>query len=330
MRVGLDVGGSKTEGVAVAPDGSIVARVRRATGWGPDAVVETILGVVADLGAELGAEASGAAPQIASVGIGIPGQIAPGSLWVEHAVNLGIESLDVGDTVASTLGVQVYVDNDVRAAALGAAVLRGGSGSIGYLNLGTGIAAGIVTGFVTGSLAGSIAAAGSGRETVPAVWRGSRGAAGEVGHISVDPAGPMCRCGQRGCIEALAGGAALAERWGRPGTHPVGDIFDAAESGDPLALTLRGELARGVAAAVRILVLTTDVETVVLGGGLTALGARLHDDVRRELEAVAEASVFLRSLALADRVELLPPGSPAAALGAALSGAPEEGVLIHG
>ena len=304
-----------------------MARVRRATGWGPDAVVETILEAVADLGAQLGAEAAGAAPQIASVGIGIPGQIAPGTLRVEHAVNLGIEALDLGDTVASALEVQVYVDNDVRAAALGAAVLRGGSGSIAYLNLGTGIAAGIVTGSPEGSLAG----AGSAREMMPGmVWRGSRGAAGEVGHISVDPAGPMCRCGQRGCIESLAGGAALAERWGRPGTHPVGDIFDAAESGDPLALTLRGELARGVAAAVRILVLTTDVETVVLGGGLTVLGARLHDDVRRELEAVAEASVFLRSLALADRVELLSPGSPAAALGAALSGAPEEGVLIHG
>ena len=278
MRVGLDVGGSKTEGVAVAPDGTIVARVRRVTGWGPDAVVETILGAVTDLGAQLGAAPSGAASRISSVGIGIPGQIAPGTLRVEHAVNLGI-------------------------------------------------AAGIVTGSVTGPVTGP----GAGRQTVPGtVWRGARGAAGEVGHISVDPAGPLCRCGQRGCIEALAGGAALAERWGRPGAHPVGDIFDAAASGDPFALTLRGQLARGVAAAVRILVLTTDVETVILGGGLTALGARLHDDVRRELEAVAEASVFLRSLALADRVELLPPGWPAAALGAALAGAPEEGVLIHG
>ncbi|WP_458040916.1 MULTISPECIES: ROK family protein [Bacteria] len=327
MRVGLDVGGSKTEGVAVAPDGTIVARVRRVTGWGPDAVVETILGAVTDLGAQLGAAPSGAASRISSVGIGIPGQIAPGTLRVEHAVNLGIEALDLGDTVASVLGVEVRVDNDVRAAALGAAVLRAGSGSIAYLNLGTGIAAGIVTGSVTGPVTGP----GAGRQTVPGtVWRGARGAAGEVGHISVDPAGPLCRCGQRGCIEALAGGAALAERWGRPGAHPVGDIFDAAASGDPFALTLRGQLARGVAAAVRILVLTTDVETVILGGGLTALGARLHDDVRRELEAVAEASVFLRSLALADRVELLPPGWPAAALGAALAGAPEEGVLIHG
>lgn len=323
MRVGLDVGGSKTEGVAVAPDGTIVARVRRVTGWGPDAVVETILGAVTDLGAQLGAAPSGAASRISSVGIGIPGQIAPGTLRVEHAVNLGIEALDLGDTVASVLGVEVRVDNDVRAAALGAAVLRAGSGSIAYLNLGTGIAAGIVTGPEAGH--------GARRQTEPGtVWRGARGAAGEVGHISVDPAGPVCRCGQRGCIEALAGGAALAERWGRPGTHPVGDIFEAAEAGDPLALTLRGELARGVAAAVRILVLTTDVETVILGGGLTALGARLHDDVRRELEAVAEASVFLRSLALAERVELLAPGSPAAAFGAALAGAPEEGVLIHG
>ena len=95
----------------------------------------------------------------------------------------------------------VRVENDVKAAAFGAYALRGGSsGSMAYLNLGTGIAAGIVA---DGEL-----------------WRGARGTAGEVGHISVDPNGPLCRCGQRGCIEAFAGGGAIAERWGRPGALP--------------------------------------------------------------------------------------------------------------
>ena len=132
-----------------------------------------------------------------------------------------------------------------------------------YLNLGTGIAAGIVA---DGEL-----------------WRGARGTAGEVGHISIDPNGPLCRCGQRGCIEALAGGGAIAERWGRPGALPVRDVFDAADAGDPLARELRSGLARGVAAAVRVLVLTADVDVVVLGGGVTALGDRLMADVAAEL-----------------------------------------------
>jgi len=308
MKIGLDVGGTKTDAVAVDAAGTIVGRVRLATGWGPDAVTATVLDAVRALGTEAGID--GAA--IRSVGIGIPGQIEPGSGRVVHAVNLGVDELDLAAATGPLLGVPVGVENDVKAAALGAYALHGGSGSMGYLNLGTGIAAGIVT---------------EGR-----LWRGARGTAGEVGHISVDPNGPLCRCGQHGCIEALAGGGAIAERWGRASALPVRDVFDAADAGNAEARELRAGLARGVAAAVRVLVLTADVDAVVLGGGVTALGERLMADVSAELAASAEASPFMRSLRLQERVELLPAGSPAAALGAALVGAaldPEE-ALAHG
>jgi predicted NBD/HSP70 family sugar kinase len=308
MRVGLDVGGTKTEVVAVDTEGVIAGRVRMATGWGPDAVTRTIVDGVRALGVEAGIDLDA----VRSVGVGIPGQIEPGTARVVHAVNLGVEELDLAAAVGPQLGVPVRVENDVKAAALGAYALHGGTGTMAYLNLGTGIAAGIVA---DGEL-----------------WRGTCGAAGEVGHISVDPNGPICRCGQRGCIEALAGGGVIAERWGLSGALPVRDVFDAADAGDTRALELRRDLARGVAAAVRVLVLTVDADVVVLGGGITALGNRLLGDVVSELRASAEASAFMRSLRLEDRVELLPAGSPAAALGAALIGAahdPEE-ALTHG
>lgn len=308
MKVGLDVGGTKTDVVAVDAGGTIIGRVRLATGWGPEAVTQTILDAVRALGTDADVDVTG----IRSVGIGIPGQVEPGSGRVVHAVNLGVDELDLAVAVEPLLGVLVRVENDVKAAALGAYALHGASGSMAYLNLGTGIAAGIVTDGV--------------------LWRGARGTAGEVGHISVDPAGPLCRCGQRGCIEALAGGGAIAERWARPGALPVRDVFDAADQGDPIARELRNGLARGVASAVRVLVLTADVDSVVLGGGVTALGDRLMTDVAAELAASAAASPFMRSLRLEERVELLPAGSPAAALGAALVGAtrdPEE-ALAHG
>ena len=308
MKIGLDVGGTKTDAVAVDAGGTIIGRVRLATGWGPEAVTGTVLAAVRALGTEAGVDVTA----IHSVGIGIPGQVEPGTARVVHAVNLGVDELDLAAAVEPTLGVPVRVENDVKAAAFGAFALHGGSGSMAYLNLGTGIAAGVVS---DGKL-----------------WRGARGTAGEVGHISVDPAGPLCRCGQRGCIEAFAGGGAIAERWNRPGSLPVRDVFDAADAGDPFARDLRTGLARGVAAAVRVLVLTADVDTVVLGGGVTALGARLMADVAAELAASADASPFMRSLHLEQRVELLPAGSPAAALGAALIGAardPEQ-VLAHG
>ena len=308
MRTGLDIGGTKTDAVAVDAAGAIVARVRLATGWGADAVVRTVLEAVRLLGGDVD-------EPVDSVGIGIPGQVEPGTARVVHAVNLGVEELDLAAAVEPALGVPVRVENDVNAAAFGAFALRSvgahGSRSMAYLNLGTGIAAGIVA---DGEL-----------------WRGARGTAGEVGHISIDPNGPLCRCGQHGCIEALAGGGAIAERWGRPGALPVRDVFDAADAGDPLARELRIGLARGVAAAVRVLVLTADVDVVVLGGGVTALGPRLMADVSDELAASAEASPFMRSLHLDRRVELLPSGSPAAALGAALIGADrDQGALTHG
>jgi len=315
MRLGFDVGGTKTDAVVVASSGEIIARLRRPTGWGRDAVVATLIEAVADLAAEVGC----APVEFASIGIGMPGQVLPGTARVTHAVNLGIDELDLRDAIGPEFGVPVRAENDVKAAAVGAFALRGlergapaGDSSMAYLNLGTGIAAGLVT-------AGEL-------------WRGARGAAGEVGHIPVDPTGPLCRCGQHGCIEAFAGGGALAERWARPGVLPVRDIFDAADAGDPAASELRRGLAYGVAAAVRVLVLTADVDVVVLGGGVSALGDRMLNPVVSELEVSAAASSFLRSLQLPDRIELLPAGSPAAALGAALIGATahEQEALAHG
>lgn len=308
IRVGLDIGGTKTDAVALGLDGAIIHRIRRSTQRGAEAVVSGAVESVRALQDEIGFGHDA----IGSVGIGIPGLVDPATGRVLHAVNLGVESLDLAEQVGDRLNVPVAVENDVKAAALGAAALGDDRASMAYLNLGTGVAAGVV---VDGVL-----------------WRGARGTAGEVGHISVDPNGRVCGCGQRGCIESLCGGGALARAWGRPGALPVRDIYDAAEQGDPHARALRGDLARGAAAAVRVLVLTADVETVVIGGGITALGERLAEDIRAALLADADGSAFLSSLHLDERIELLPSGSPAAALGAALIGAsvPEQEIVIHG
>src|SRR5690606_17225984 len=154
----------------VAPDGEIVARVRRATGWGADAVVATIAAAVRELADVAGIRAEDAA----SIGVGIPGQVTVGTATVRHAVNLGVESLDLDAAIRPIFGVPVRAETDVKAAALGGYALHGGSGTVAYLNLGTGIAAGLV------------------RDGV--IWRGGQGTAGEVGHISIDPHGPLCPC----------------------------------------------------------------------------------------------------------------------------------------
>ncbi|MGW9114974.1 ROK family protein [Microbacterium sp. NPDC055683] len=287
VRIGLDVGGTKIDAVALDDAGAVVARRRSATRGGADGVVDSIRDAILRL------DRGGAA--IAAIGIGVPGQAHGGV--VRHAVNLGVEELALADAVSTLFDVPVAVENDVKAAALGAHALGDGTGSLALLNLGTGVAAGIVAD--------------------GALLRGRHGAAGEIGHVAVDPAGPSCRCGQTGCIETLAGGAAVSARWGRPG-DTVREIFDAADAGDPAAIRLCGDVARGAAAAIRLLALAVDPDRLVVTGGVAGLGERLRSAIADELRRSSATSPFLRSLQLDARVELLPSTSPAAALGAAL------------
>ena len=297
ISVGLDLGGTKTDAMALDAAGQVRGRLRLSTRPGTEGVLATIRQAMSQLRHSTGSPLS-------SLGVGIPGQISADGSEVRYAVNLGLSSLDLGGRLAREFSVPVRVENDVKAAARGVAALRGGSTeTLAYLNLGTGVAAGIV---VEGKL-----------------WRGVGGAAGEIGHVSIDPNGPECRCGQRGCIEAFTGGGSLAHRWGAADPSAVRGIIASAQDGDELAQRLRSDLAFGAAAAVRLLVLAADVPTVVLGGGVSRMGEPLVHDVRNTLRAAAESSEFLRSLELPDRVELLEAGSPAASLGAALVGMPQ-------
>ena len=301
MRLGIDIGGTKTAAVAIGADGELSDQVRMPTGFGAEAVVATALRTVERMMQLAGVEASA----FSSIGIGIPGTVDSATGLVAHAVNLGLEGLDLGPRLSDRLGVDVRIENDVKAAALGTHHLLGiadgiRAHSMAYLNLGTGLAAGIVL---------------DGR-----LLRGGHGVAGEIGHIPVDPAGVTCGCGQRGCLETVASGSAIARMWPSNEPLPARELFAAADAGDEGAIAVRDRFLAGVAAAVRLLVLTTDVDDVVIGGGLAALGDPLATGTRRILNEWAADSAFLASLGLAARVRVIPLGFPAAAVGAALVG----------
>jgi glucokinase len=298
VRVGVDIGGTKTDAVAIDDTGTVIGELRVPTGFGQAAVLESTVEAVTRL-AERAGVGVGA---FESIGVGIPGAVDTATGRVSHAVNLGLHGLDLGGMLASRLGVNVRVENDVNAAAVGAFHLLGKPDvhSMAYLNLGTGLAAGLV---LDGQL-----------------WRGSRGTAGEIGHIPVDPNGPLCSCGQRGCLEMMASGSAVARQWPTDHPHSVKALFEAADLGDPLAIEVRTRLVDNVAAAVRVLVLSVDLDVVVIGGGITSLGEPLIADVRRCLDSWAAVSPFIASLELSSRVELVPPGYSVAAIGAALIG----------
>ena len=298
MRVGVDIGGTKTAAVALTPSGEIVRQLRLPTVRGAHGVVDTAARAVAALAKFADLEPD----EFTSIGVGIPGQVEPDTGRVTHAVNLAVEDLEFGAELSTRLGMLVRVENDVNAAALGVYQLLADESthSMAYLNLGTGLAAGLVL---------------DGR-----LWRGSRGAAGEIGHIPIDPNGPLCPCGQRGCIEVLASGSAVARQWPGADARPVQELFEAAGRGDAKAIEVKRGLVNNIAAAVRILVLTIDVDTVVLGGGISSLGEQLRTAVGDVLEEWAEASPFLASLDLSSRVRLAPADYPSAAVGAALVG----------
>jgi len=295
LDVGLDVGATKTLGVAIGPDGAIVAQVREQTTLGAAGVVDTAARVFAALRAATGEPLDG------PLGVGMPGLVDVERGAVKHAVNLGVDGewLPVRDLLSRRLDLPVVVENDVNAAALGARALDDADDVV-YLSIGTGLAAGVVLG---------------GR-----LRRGAHGAAGEVGHVSVDPLGAPCQCGQRGCLETIASGSALASAWPVDDPHPAAALFAAAARGDAAAVVVRDRFCAGVASAVRVLSLAVDPVSIVLGGGVAQVGDPLRLAVQQALHAQAAGSPFLTSLDLAGRVRVVPADYPVAAVGAAMLG----------
>jgi glucokinase len=270
---GVDLGGTKILGVAVDParPTEVLAEARVLTPRGADSQVEAMAAVVERLQAEVGT--------LDAVGVGAAGLVDRSGV-LRHGPNLpGVQDLDVAVALGGRLGLPVVVDNDATCATwaearIGAAV---GAQHAVLVTLGTGIGGGIVA---DGSL-----------------LRGAYGFAGEPGHMCVDPQGPRCPCGRRGCWERFASGsglarlaldAAFAERI--PGVVALagGDPQDvrgehvtrAAATGDPGALGVMADFGWWVALGVAALVNVLDPEVVVIGGGLVAAGDLLLEPIR--------------------------------------------------
>ncbi|MFS0853235.1 ROK family protein [Microbacterium sp. 179-I 3D4 NHS] len=296
--IGLDVGGTKVRGVVTDADGEILAGARTRTRPTESGVLDTIEEVVASLLDQTGIDIR----RIRDVGIGIPGVVDPDTGVVAHAVNLGIDQpFDIVEAVGARLGRpgRVHVENDVNAAALGVAHALGlGERSAAVISSGTGLAAGLVI---------------HGR-----VWRGAQGVAGEIGHIPIDPEGPVCKCGQRGCLEQYASGSAVTRPQLADGsTVSVKQMFARAEEGDAAARSAVDRLAGALAIGIRMVMLSLDPERVILMGGVANAGQPLLDAVRSALRDMAAVSPFLESLRLDERVMLAPELADLPARGAA-------------
>lgn len=294
----MDIGGTKIEAVALSAAGAVEARIVVPTVPGPEAVLASALHVVTTLAAETNREVR----DFTGVGIGVPGQVDRATGTVRNAYNMGLSELRLGPELTARTGVPTFLDNDVTAAAIGAAHVMGrgaGSGTIAYLNLGTGLAAGLIVDGI--------------------VVRGADGFAGEIGHLPISPLGRACPCGQLGCLETVASGSALKAHWPGAGEHPGRVLLQAIAAGDESAREAFGLLVEGAATAVRVLGLTLNPDAIIIGGGLRLLGDPLFSEMHGTLERWATESEFLAALKLSARLKVLPEGSPAAAIGAAIA-----------
>jgi glucokinase len=268
--VGIDVGGTKINALRVARDGEVLDRKQAAT---PADDEEATLAAMIDI-----ARAT-ISDDVLAIGVGAAGLIDASDGVMSFAPNLAWRNLPIAARMRDALDLPVQVDNDANVAAYGE--YRFGAGR-GYRHMllvavGTGIGGGIIS---------------DGR-----LFRGANGFAAEIGHIIVEPGGPPCGCGNRGCWEQVAAGRAI-DRMGReaareragsilarlaggdPDAVTGAHVTRAARDGDEASLRILSEVGRRLGEGIAGLVNTLDPQIVVVGGGAVVAGDLLLEPAR--------------------------------------------------
>ena len=252
--------------------------------------------VVAQLG-EVAASAIAAWGPVVSVGIGVPGLYDPATGRTRFLVNVPgpWAGHPVAGPVGDAVGLPAFLINDARAFGLA------------ELNLGAGRGAASMIGLTLGTGVGGVFAI-DGR-----VHEGHDGTAGEIGHQTIDPDGPWCNCGNRGCLEAFARADQIAEACG---TATAEEAVRAAEAGNERARTGLADVGRYLGIGIANMITVISPDRVILGGGVAAAGELLFAPIR------AEIARRVRTTSVADvalmQAEL---GVWAGAIGAAVHGA---------
>lgn len=262
--VGVDLGGTKIEVAEVGEEGQLRRRIRHPTNAvaGPSAVKEEIVTAIRNLIKEIGSQPIG-------VGVGVAGQIEARQGEVLFAPNLGWRNVPLQKDLNQALDLPVVVLNDVRAATWGEWLYGAGKGidDLVCLFIGTGIGGGVVSG--------------------SRILTGHSNSAGELGHITIDLNGPACTCGNHGCLEAFAGGWAIARQaqdavtsdptagvcllkiaHGQLKAITAETVSQAARAGDPLSKNLMSKVTESLIAGVVSLVNAFNPNRFIVGGGV--------------------------------------------------------------
>lgn len=284
----FDIGGTRVTAALGTKEGEILALERRASPRPEGA--EGVRRAMETMAQEL-LHREGREVEAIGIGFGGPVDAAQGIVLRSHHV-AGWEGFPLGAWAQERWGAPAWVENDANAGALGEWFFGAGRGCqhLVYLNLGTGIGGGVIL---------------QGR-----LLRGAHSIAGEVGHMTVWPNGPLCPCGRRGCLEAVCSGDSIARRararlaleaqvepsrtslletWSQGRWERVRSeqVFEAARQGDPLAQEVVEETLEYLALGIANLLVLFDPERVILGGGVAEAGEVLWEPLRRRVEEKA-------------------------------------------
>lgn len=235
---------------------------RRATRDLENGDVDAAVALVTDLIDDI---LAGDHERILGISVGTPG-IVDGDGTIRWALNLSLGDLQLGDILRARYGLPTIVANDAWAATIATYLFRrdGRPSNLVAINVGSGIGAGLV---LNGDL-----------------FEGDRRAAGEIGHIVVEPDGADCHCGRRGCLETVASAPAIlrAAAAARVGANTLTDLGVLARAGDPAALVVVERAGRALGNAIAHLLGVLDVREIVVHGSVTALGEPWLNAVRDE------------------------------------------------
>jgi glucokinase len=274
--IGVDLGATKTACGLVSPDNQLVAHTQVETKPldGPTPATQRIAGSIREL---IEQAPSG---QVARVGVCCPGPVDHSTGVIVDPPNLtGWRNVPFAEMLGRELGLPVKLEHDAKGTALAEFHLGAGRGSrdMVLIVVGTGIGAAMI---LDGKL-----------------YRGRSNAAGEVGHITVDLDGPICSCGSNGCVEAYAGGPAIARSYAfatRREVTSAQEVARAAEAGDPLALRVFQAAGRALGAAIATIAMMLDVETFVLFGSVVKAGRLLLDPASEAVPKYSHHSISSR------------------------------------
>lgn len=273
--IGIDLGGTKIEAGLVSSQGEIISQIKQPTKTkeGLEATLQQIADIILEI--------TKTSPiKIKGVGIGIPGQVNPNRDKVLFAPNLKWQDVWMIEKLNQLVPLPIYIDNDVRTATRGEKYFGAGKGCSNFvcLFLGTGIGGGIVINHT--------------------IYPGNSNTAGEFGHMVVQMNGPLCTCGNKGCLESFSSGWAIAQKaqemltpdsllftlaHGKKEAITAKLVYQAAHQNDSIAVEIIQTATTALIAGVTSIVNAWNPQKIIIGGGQLKGYGQLIEILRKEL-----------------------------------------------